>query len=120
MPSDAGPAGPADASANPVEKLRQALEAEQDQLRHQLQELDTDEGGLTFDDNFADSGQVAAEQGEARTLASQLREQLEDVERALAKLENGTYGLCEVCGQPISDARLEAMPAARYCIEHAG
>ena len=73
-----------------------------------------------FDDNFADTGQVAAEQGENRALAAQLRDQLDDVERALAKLDDGTYGTCEVCGEPIGDARLEAMPATRFCIEHAG
>ena len=72
------------------------------------------------DDNFADSGQVAAEQGETQALAAQLRDQLDDVEQALAKLDEGTYGPCEVCGEPIGDARLEVMPATRFCIEHAG
>jgi RNA polymerase-binding transcription factor DksA len=41
---------------------------------------------------------------------------LTDVDDALAKLDNGTYGRCESCGGPIGDARLEAMPAARLCI----
>jgi RNA polymerase-binding transcription factor DksA len=45
---------------------------------------------------------------------------LDDVERALSKLDDGSYGQCEVCGAPISDARLEAMPATRFCIDHAG
>ncbi|MCX7621370.1 MAG: TraR/DksA family transcriptional regulator [Acidimicrobiales bacterium] len=103
-----------------VDATRELLEAEQAQLRRQLQELGAENQGMEFDDNFADSGQVAAEQGEARTLASRLREQLSDVERALTKLDEGTYGLCEVCGERISDARLEAMPTARYCIHHAG
>ena len=43
--------------------------------------------------------------------------ELTEVEAAVAKLEAGTYGLCEACAKPISDARLEALPAARYCIE---
>jgi DnaK suppressor protein len=38
-----------------------------------------------------------------------------DVERALERLEAGTYGVCEACGQPIGEARLEAWPAARFC-----
>jgi DnaK suppressor protein len=38
-----------------------------------------------------------------------------DVERALERLEAGTYGVCEACGQPIAEARLEAYPAARFC-----
>jgi RNA polymerase-binding transcription factor DksA len=44
---------------------------------------------------------------------------LKDVELALRNLEKGTYGLCEVCGQPIPQARLEALPEARFCVEHA-
>ena len=43
--------------------------------------------------------------------------ELTELQVALAKLDEGKYGLCEACAQPISDARLEAMPAARYCIE---
>ena len=43
--------------------------------------------------------------------------ELTEVEAALAKVDAGRYGLCEACAQPISDARLDAMPAARYCIE---
>jgi len=102
--------------ADPLEStVRASLEEDRDQLTEQLAEL---EGG-SFDENFADSGQVAAEQGEAQALAASLREQLDAVERALTKLDDGTYGLCERCQQPIPEARLEAMPASRFCIEHA-
>jgi RNA polymerase-binding transcription factor DksA len=62
---------------------------------------------------------VAAEQGENAVLANRLRAELDEVERALAKLDDGTYGRCEVCGGPIAEARLEAMPATRFCIDHA-
>ena len=72
-----------------------------------------------FDENFADSGQVAAEQGENRMLVASLSDQLRDVERALAKLASGEYGKCETCGNDITEPRLEAMPAARHCIDHA-
>jgi DnaK suppressor protein len=77
------------------------------------------EGSLAYDENFADSGQVAAEQGENKALLNQLNEQLDEISRALAKFDNGTYGLCERCGEPIAEARLEAMPATRFCINHA-
>lgn len=96
--------------------VRASLEAVREQLASQLDELDVENEDLEFDENFADSAQVAAEQGETRALAGSLREQLDDVDRALAKLDEGTYGLCENCGQPIGEARLEAMPATRYCI----
>ncbi len=75
--------------------------------------------GLDFDEGFADSSQVAAEQGEVRAIVGNLRALLNDVERALAKIDDGTYGLCETCREPIAPARLEAMPASRYCVQHA-
>jgi DnaK suppressor protein len=49
-------------------------------------------------------------------LAGTLLETLREVEHALAKFDSGEYGLCESCGQPIPEARLEAKPAARLCI----
>jgi len=75
------------------------------------------EGGLDYDANFADTSQVTAERGEAEALASELRDTLSDVDAALARIESGTYGVCESCGTAISDARLEAMPAASRCID---
>src|SRR3954454_1680118 len=103
-----------------LEGIGAQLEAARDDLRHQLEDLGVSgDGALSFDDGFADSGQVAAEQGETRVLAASLTDQLADVERALAKLADGSYGACEICGDPIADARLEAMPATRYCIKHA-
>ena len=102
--------------ADPDEStVRASLEAERTQLNEQLTEMD----GGEFDENFADSGQVAAEQGEVHALASSLRDQLDAVEQALVKLDEGTYGLCERCQQPIPAARLEDDPASRFCIEHA-
>ncbi len=95
---------------------REQLEAARAQLAEQVAAL-TPEAG--FDEGFADSGQVAAEQGENKVLADQLRNELDEVERALAKLDDGTYGQCEVCGKAIAEARLEVMPATRFCIDHA-
>ena len=97
--------------------LRAALDEERAQLRHQLADLGFgDDGGLAYDQNFADSSQVTAERGEVEALANSLKETLAEVEHALAKFEEGTYGLCENCGQPIAPARLEAKPGARLCI----
>ena len=76
-------------------------------------------GGLDYDSNFADSSQVTAERGEVDALAGQLRESLEEVAHALDQVEDGRYGICEECGAPIGTARLEAMPATRFCIKHA-
>ncbi len=95
-----------------LSNLRGELEDERARFLDQISAL----SGGQYDENFADSGQVAAEQGENRALLGQLREQLAEIERALQKLDDGTYGVCERCGGPIGEARLEAMPAARLCI----
>ncbi|MDQ3679326.1 MAG: TraR/DksA C4-type zinc finger protein [Actinomycetota bacterium] len=109
------------ASDAPSVEMRALLERERDALRHQLEELGFggEGSGLDYDANFADTSQVTAERGEAEALAGSLREALDEVERALAKLDEGTgtYGLCEACGRPINAPRLEAMPAARHCID---
>ena len=98
--------------------LRAALEAERDTLSQQLRDLGFGDGetGLEYDSNFADSSQVTAERGEAEARAASLREALDEVVHALEKFENGTYGQCEGCSDQIAEARLEAMPSARYCI----
>jgi RNA polymerase-binding transcription factor DksA len=43
--------------------------------------------------------------------------ELTELQAALDRLDAGTYGKCEICGKPIAEGRLEAMPAARYCVE---
>jgi DnaK suppressor protein len=97
--------------------MRASLEEERSSLRAKLAELGFGEnGGLDYDQNFADSSQVTAERGEAEAVAKSLSETLGEVEHALAKFEAGDYGTCENCGQPIAPARLEAQPAARFCI----
>ena len=93
---------------------RAALTAERDRVADQLKELGIDRS--SYDEGFADSGQVTAERGEVDALAGSLSETLAEIEAALAKLEAGTYGQCEDCGEPIASARLEAMPSARFCI----
>ena len=104
----------ADTSHAPV---RAQLQEERDRLVAQLRKLghgpDPD---LTFDEGFADSSQVTAERGEIDALAVSLSDTLDDIQVALQKLDDGTYGRCEGCGGPIAEARLEAMPAARLCI----
>ncbi len=99
--------------------VRAQLASERESLKNQLAELGEGGEALDFDEGFADSSQVAAEQGEVRAIVGNLRALLDDVERALAKIDDGNYGLCETCEEPIAPARLEAMPASRYCVQHA-
>ncbi len=104
--------------APPID-YRTLLEVERASLERQLAELGSGPGtgtGLSYDSNFADSSQVTAERGETEALVTELRNALGEVEHALVKVDGGTYGNCEKCGQPIAPARLEAKPAVRTCI----
>jgi RNA polymerase-binding transcription factor DksA len=114
VPRPDGRSGPPEAL---VESAREALLDERERLVRQLEGLGVGRESLETDHNFADSGQVAAELGEARVLAGSIVDQLRVVDRALKKLDDGTYGVCEVCGDPIAEPRLEAMPATRWCIK---
>ncbi|HTV12611.1 MAG TPA: TraR/DksA C4-type zinc finger protein [Acidimicrobiales bacterium] len=102
--------------ASATSALREDLLAQRVSLRQELQELGYGSEGLSYDPNFADSSQVTAERGETEALATTLTTNLVEVEHALGKLDAGTYGICESCHQEIAPARLEAMPAARFCI----
>ena len=95
---------------------RAQLEEERARIRGQLEQMGHFGTGMSFDEGFADSGQVTAERGEVEALANSLVETLTEVEHALAKFGSGAYGVCESCGQQIAPARLEAKPAARTCI----
>jgi DnaK suppressor protein len=112
---------PSDAPTDTPTDYRTLLEGEGAQLRAELSELGFDDGktGLEYDANFADTSQVTAERGEAEALAGQLKESLEEIAAAIDRLDKGTYGVCEACGVAINPARLEAMPASRFCIDHA-
>jgi RNA polymerase-binding transcription factor DksA len=61
---------------------------------------------------------VAAERAGELAALGQVRSDLDDVDRALARLDAGTYGTCEVCGAALPDEELAARPAARLCAEH--
>jgi DnaK suppressor protein len=98
-----------------VQRLQ--LQEERQRIQDQLAELRSDsDARLSFDEGFADSSQVTAERSEIEALTVSLAETLDDINGALQKLDEGTYGRCEGCEGPIPDARLEAMPAARLCI----
>jgi RNA polymerase-binding transcription factor DksA len=67
------------------------------------------------------SADVASETFEREkdfSILEQVEAELADVERALRRIDEGTYGKCDACGAEIGDDRLEAMPAARFCITH--
>ena len=72
----------------------------------------------SYDQHQADVGTETFEREKDLSILEQVEAELADVEHALRRLDEGTYGTCEVCGKAIPDERLEAMPATRLCLEH--
>ena len=72
------------------------------------------------DQHMADIGTETFEREKDLSILEQVEAELADVEHALRRLDDGTYGTCEACGKVIDDARLEALPAARFCLEDQG
>jgi RNA polymerase-binding protein DksA len=68
------------------------------------------------DEHDPEGATIAFERSQVDALLRQAREHLGEVEAALGRLDAGTYGVCEVCGEPIAEGRLEARPVARTCI----
>jgi len=103
--------------------LRSRLESEQKHLSKELEQL-ISSGHPTEERRegspFGKREEEATESLELEkrlALENRIREQLAEVEHALQKLQKGTYGLCDVCGQPIDPARLEALPQASLCLD---
>ena len=98
--------------------LRRRLETERESL---LEELKTT--ALVADRRergpYCEYGELATEIVEVEKgliLEKRVRDQLAEVQHALDKFDQGTYGLCDICGQPIEPARLEALPHANLCL----
>lgn len=105
-----------------LKQLRAALEAEREELLGQVADLDAEadisrwrDGG--FDDDPADSGSANLERDRAQSLSGYARRTLEAVDNALARMDDGLYGICEQCGTAIERDRLEALPYATLCME---
>jgi RNA polymerase-binding transcription factor DksA len=70
-----------------------------------------------YDQHPADPATEPFERERDSSVLQRVEAQLAEIEGALGRLDAGSYGICELCGKPISDERLEAMPAARYCLD---
>lgn len=90
------------------------LLAEMEQLSRPQQEL----GAISFGKRVGDGTAMAVDRLSAVTAHDNLAAILERVRRALAKLEEGSYGSCDECGAPIGEERLEARPWATRCLQH--
>ena len=70
----------------------------------------------SWDQHLAEVGTEVFEQEKGLSILEQVEAELADVELALRRLDEGTYGTCEACGRPIDEDRLRARPEARFCV----
>ena len=103
---------------------RAALAAARERAVARLASLEREFGGIveaaqgagTDDEHDPEGATLAFERQHLAALAQAAREHLADIDAALARLADGSYGTCQTCGQPIGAERLTARPAARTCI----
>jgi DnaK suppressor protein len=103
-------------TAPDLSAIRAALEAERDRLRSGLEEGIVAPGPMTYGSQAAAATQVFEQQRDL-ALRDHNSQHLEQVEAAIARLADGTFGACVRCGRPIAPERLEALPWAAYCID---
>jgi RNA polymerase-binding transcription factor len=104
-----------DASVDPRADPRVALLAERDRLRADLAEGIVAPGPMTYGSQAAAASQVFEQQRDL-ALRDHNQQHLAEVEAALRRLDDGTYGTCVSCGHPVAPERLEALPWASHCI----
>jgi RNA polymerase-binding transcription factor DksA len=108
-------------------KARAHLEEERSRLQRVLDGLMADEATTadaasiaeqsSYDQHPADIGTEVFEHEKNVSVLEQVQNQLGEVDQAFQRLESGAYGTCQACRKPIPAARLEAMPAARFCVD---
>ena len=113
-------------SKKEIQELKAQLLAERQDLQAQYQELEESSfgsnqseltGEMAFDEEYADAGSATFERERDLSLVNNLRDLIDRIDKALAKVEDGTYGLCDRCGKPIEKLRLKALPYANLCIK---
>lgn len=104
-----------------ADRMRRALVEQRAQLRREIAEQggdpDSDEVSFVDDAGFSDRSHSTQERSRLISVVEALRSNLAEVDRALGRIDAGSYGSCERCGKPIDPARLEARPWAVLCID---
>jgi RNA polymerase-binding protein DksA len=76
-------------------------------------------GDVGVDDESADAGTATFEREKELSIEQNVRDLIQKIDRALKRIEVGTYGICDRCGKPIEKARLKALPYVDLCIKDA-
>jgi DnaK suppressor protein len=115
-------------SKKELDELRQRLKAEHAELQVQLTTIEETSfatsqsdisGEVSFDEENADAGTFTFERERDLSIENNVRDLMGKIDRALARMDSGTYGICSRCGKPIEKARLKALPYADLCIKDA-
>jgi RNA polymerase-binding transcription factor DksA len=100
-----------------LQRLRARAEAEAATLASDLESLFIASRDANADDEHDPEGAtIGFERAQLTALLSAARERIAEVDDALRRVDAGTYGICERCGQPIAEDRLAARPFARFCM----
>ncbi|MCS7286600.1 MAG: TraR/DksA C4-type zinc finger protein [Anaerolineae bacterium] len=105
--------------AKKPEFFKRMLEEEREKLVKELETFRTRKvsGAVSHSNHMAEVATDAFDQACGQSLERHLERLLHEVEYALSKFEKGIYGICENCGKPIEETRLETLPQALYCLE---
>jgi DnaK suppressor protein len=111
---------------NELEEFRARLLEEREELQAQFTELEESSfgnpqsdltGEVAFDEEYADAGTATFERERDLSLENNIRDLLAKIDKALERIDEGTFGFCERCGKPIEKARLKALPYASLCLK---
>jgi len=98
---------------------REEILTDLDRLGQEMQWLGADQEDErgSLGNHLAEDGSSVMEQERIGTVSEDLRDLLRQIDGALARLDDGTYGICQRCGKPTNEERLEAFPYVEFCIE---
>ncbi len=105
------------------DEVRENLTAKLAEIDAEMAEMEkppTEQGTISFGKRIGEGTSMAIDRMAQVAVHDRMQLTRADVVRALEKLDEGTYGVCDVCGRPIGEGRLEALPWAVLCVEDAG
>lgn len=115
-------------TAKEIGDLKGRLEEERVELRDQLATIEEEAfaatqselvGDVGLDDESADAGTATFEREKDLSIENNVRDLLAKIDRALRRIDDGSYGTCDRCGKPIEKARIKALPYVDLCIKDA-
>ena len=115
-------------TAKELDDLKGRLEEERLELRDQLTTIEEEAfaatqselaGDVGLDDESADAGTATFEREKDLSIENNVRDLLAKIDRALKRIDDGSFGTCDRCGKPIEKARIKALPYVDLCIKDA-